>query len=348
VSRQPFGRIGDQPIDRIALTNTHGIDVRAITYGGIITSIRTPDRDGTMGDIVLGFDSLDGYLGDHPYFGAIIGRYANRIARGRFTLDGLDYHLATNDGPNHLHGGIKGFDKRVWRAEVLPATAGQSSVVFTYTSADGEEGYPGTLRVEVTYTLNDRNELIVDYRARTDTATHVNLAQHSYFNLAGDGDVLGHELTIDADRYTPVDATSIPTGELAPVEGTPLDFRTSTAVGARIDRWHPQRPTGGGYDHNWVLNGSSGTLRHAAHVRDPKSGRTLDVATTEPGLQFYTANSLDGALKGKGGRAYGRRSGFCLETQHYPDTPNQPAFPTTVIRPGQKYWSRTVFAFDVQ
>jgi aldose 1-epimerase len=345
VKREAFGSVAGHPIEQLTLTNKNGVEVRAITYGGIITSIKTPDRSGTMGDIVLGFDSIDGYVGGHPYFGAIIGRYGNRIAKGRFTIDNQEYKLATNNGPNHLHGGVKGFDKQIWSAEVLPPMAGQSRVAFTYTSADGEEGYPGKLIVEVTYTLNDNNELIVNYLARTDKATHVNLTQHSYFNLAGDGDILGHELTIDADRYTPVDATLIPTGEIAPVEGTPFDFRKSTAIGARIDAPHPQIKVGPGYDHNWVLTRTGEGLQHAARVVEPKSGRTLDVSTTEPGMQFYAGNFLDGKLIGKGGHAYGRRSGFCLETQHFPDTPNHPNFPTTLLKPGQEYKTRTVFTF---
>ena len=346
VTREAFGTVDGRAVGQFTLTNKNGIEVRAITYGGIITSIKTPDRAGRMGDIVLGFDSIDGYLAGHPFFGAIVGRYGNRIAKGRFTIDGQEYKLATNNGPNHLHGGNKGFDKQIWSAEVLPPMAGQSSVAFTYTSADGEEGYPGKLLVEVTYTLNDNNELSVDYLGRSDKATHVNLTQHSYFNLAGQGDVLAHELTIDADRYTPVDATLIPTGELASVEGTTFDFRQSTAIGARIDQPNPQLKHGGGYDHNWVLNGAAGSLRRAARVVEPKTGRTLEVATTEPGMQFYTGNFLDGKLTGKGGRAYGRRSGFCLETQHFPDTPNQPNFPPTLLRPGQEYKSRTVFTFS--
>jgi len=346
-SREPFGSANGQPVEQITLVNANGIELRAITYGGIITSLKTPDRSGALGDIVLGFDSIDGYLGDHPFFGAIIGRYGNRIAKGRFTVDGTEYKLATNNGPNHLHGGNKGFDKVIWKGELMSSLPGQSAVKFTYTSPDGEEGYPGTLAVEVTYTLTNNNELIVDYLARTDKATHVNLTQHSYFNLAGGGDILGHELTIDADRYTPVDATLIPTGELAPVESTPFDFRKSTAIGARINDAHPQIKNGSGYDHNWVLANPKTDLHRAARVVEPKSGRTLEVATTEPGMQFYAGNFLDGKIIGKGGRSYGHRSGFCLETQHYPDTPNQKNFPTTLLQPGADYKSRTVFVFGV-
>ncbi len=347
VKREAFGSVTGRSIEQLTLTNANGVEVRAITYGGIITSLKTPDRGGAMGDVVLGFDSLDGYLGDHPYFGAIIGRYGNRIGKGRFSIDQQEYRLATNNGPNHLHGGIKGFDKQIWKAEILPPMAGQSAVAFGYTSPDGEEGYPGELLVEVTYTLNDRNELIVDYLARSSKPTHVNLTQHSYFNLSGSGDILGHELMINADRFTPVDATLIPTGELAPVEGTPFDFRKATAIGARIDAPHPQITVGPGYDHNWVLNRSGDGLQHAARVVEPKSGRTLDVSTTEPGMQFYAGNFLDGKLIGKGGQSYGRRSGFCLETQHFPDSPNKAGFPTTLLKPGQEYKSRTVFTFGV-
>lgn len=349
MKREPFGTVAGTPIEQFTLTNANGVEVRAITYGGIITSLKTPDRAGALGDIVLGFDAIDGYLGDHPFFGAIIGRYGNRVAKGRFAIDGTEYTLATNNGPNHLHGGNKGFDKVIWKAEPRPAMAGQSAVTFSYTSPDGEEGYPGALSVEVTYTLNNNNELIVDYLARTDKPTHVNLTQHSYFNLAGAGDILGHELTIDADRYTPVDATLIPTGELAPVEGTPFDFRTSTAIGARINDAHPQIKNGSGYDHNWVLSRSAKPeLQRAARVVEPRSGRTMEVATTEPGVQFYAGNFLDGKLIGKGGRSYGHRAGFCLETQHYPDSPNQKNFPTTLLMPGAEYKSRTVFAFGTQ
>ena len=350
MQRQPFGTADGKAVEMFTLTNKNGVEVRAITYGGIITSLKTPDRTGALADIVLGFNSLDGYLADHPFFGAIIGRYGNRIGKGRFTIDGTEYKLATNNGPNHLHGGVKGFDKVVWQPEVMPSEPGRSGVSFSYTSADGEEGYPGRLVVEVVYFLNDNNELTVDYQARSDKATHVNLTQHSYFNLAGEGsgDILGHELTIDADRFTPVDATLIPTGELAPVDGTPFDFRTPMAIGARIDAAHPQIAHGPGYDHNWVLNRSGAGLQRAAMVVEPTSGRTLEILTTEPGIQFYAGNFLDGKLIGKSGRPYGRRSGFCLETQHYPDTPNKPNFPTTLVKPGEDYKTTTVFKFGAR
>jgi aldose 1-epimerase len=346
VVRESIGRLPDgMPVEMFTLTNANGIELRAITYGGIITSLKTPDRAGTRADIVLGFDGLDGYLGDHPFFGAIIGRYGNRIAGGRFTIDGQEYRLATNNGAHHLHGGVRGFDKHVWQAEVLAGNA----IRFSRVSPDGEEGYPGTLQVQVTYSLTNYDELIVDYAASTDLPTHVNLTQHSYFNLAGAGEILGHQLMIDADRYTPVDAGLIPTGALAPVDGTPFDFRKSTPIGARINDAHAQIKNGQGYDHNWVLNrDDSTTLRLAARVVEPTSGRTLEVATTEPGLQFYAGNFLDGSLTGKGGQVYARRSGFCLETQHFPDSPNQPDFPPTVLRAGDTYSSRTVFKFGVR
>lgn len=348
MKRELFGTLAGKPIEQFTLTNRNRVEVKAITYGGIITSLRTPDRNGTFADIVLGFDSLNGYLGDHPFFGAIVGRYCNRIAGGRFDIDGTTYQLTINNGPNHLHGGSRGFDKVIWQGEPLPSRQGQSAVVFSYTSADGEEGYPGTVAVTVTYTLTDDNELIVEYAARTDKATHVNLTQHSYFNLAGTGDVLGHELTIAADSYTPVDAMLIPTGEIAAVEGTPFDFRVPTLIGARIADAHPQITYGGGYDHNWILSRGSGDSHCAVRVHEPRSGRTLEVMTTEPGVQFYSGNSLDGRLVGTGGRRYERRSGFCLETQHYPDTPNHDNFPTTLLKRGSEYKTRTSFIFGVR
>lgn len=346
VSRAPFGRTADgTAVDIFTLRNQNGVEVSVINYGAIIKSIRTPDRHGAFADIVLGFDTLDGYLGRHPYFGAVVGRYANRISLGRFTIDGIGYRLAMNNGPNHLHGGERGFDKYVWQAEEL----GGSTVRFSRVSPDGEEGYPGTLQVAVAYSLSNYNELIVEYQALTDLPTHVNLTQHSYFNLAGagSGDILGHQLMINADRYTPVDRSSIPTGVIAPVAGTPFDFRKPTPIGARINAAHPQIEHGRGYDHNYVLNRKGDSLQLAARVVEPGSGRVLELATTEPGMQFYTGNFLDGTVVGKGGMTYPRFGGFCLETQHYPDTPNKPAFPSTLLRPGATYSSRTVFKFEV-
>jgi aldose 1-epimerase len=347
VAATAFGKLPDgKAVEQFTLTNANGAELRAITYGAIITSIGVPDRKGQVGDIVLGFDRIDGYLKAASYFGAVVGRYGNRIGKGQFTLDGRAYKLATNNGPNHLHGGNKGFDKVLWTAEPMKD---QNGVVFTRTSPDGEEGYPGTLKVRVSYTLTDKNELIVDYHATTDKATPVNLTQHSYFNLAGEGsgDVLKHELMLNADRYTPVDDTLIPTGELAPVQGTPFDFRSPTAIGARINQNHPQLKNGRGYDHNWVLTRKGAGLELAARLVEPTTGRTLEIHTTEPGIQFYSGNFLDGTLTGKSGRVYQQRSGLCLETQHFPDSPNKPAFPSTVLRPGEEYRSRTVFTFGV-
>ena len=349
VTRAAFGTTRDgKAVEIYTLTNSHGVEMRVITYGGIITSLKVPDRSGHLGDIVLGFDTLDGYLKDPPYFGALIGRYGNRIAKGQFTLDGKTFKLATNNGPNHLHGGVKGFDKVVWNA-VPGSDANGVSVTLSRISPDGEEGYPGNLEATVRYTLTDKNELAIDYRATTDKATPVNLTQHSYFNLAADAnDILGHELTIHASRYTPVDDTLIPPGELAAVDGTPFDFRKATAIGARITVDTVQLKNGRGYDHNWVLDRSGSGLLPAARVVDPKSGRTLDVATTEPGLQFYSGNFLDGTITGKSGRVYGHRRGLCLETQHYPDSPNHSNFPSPILRPGQTFSSQTVFTFGVQ
>jgi galactose mutarotase-like enzyme len=350
VTRSDFGTTPDgKAVDLYTLTNPSGMEVRAMTYGGIIVSLKVPDRTGRLGDVVLGYDSLAGYLKASPYFGAIIGRYGNRIGHASFTLDGTTYHLPANDGANTLHGGTVGFDKVVWDAEPFWSDSGVG-VVFTHTSPDGDQGFPGNLEARVTYTLTNANELIVQYHATTDKPTPVNLTQHSYFNLAGagSGDVLGQVLWINADRYTPVDSTLIPTGELAPVAGTPLDFRTPTAIGARIGADDQQLRFGRGYDFNFVLNRSGPGPVHAARAVDPVSGRTLDVYTTEPGLQFYSGNFLDGTITGKGGRVYGHRSAFCLETQHYPDSPNQAAFPSTILRPGQALDSRTVFVFGVE
>jgi aldose 1-epimerase len=335
--------------DVIILKNSQGMEVHAIPYGGIITSIRVPDRAGHFDDIVLGYDGAKSYIRNNgPFMGAIIGRYGNRIAKGSFSLDGQTYKLATNNGPNHLHGGNKGFDKVTWQTEEFRNASG-TGVTFRYTSPDGEEGYPGTVNVRVTYTLTDRNELMVDYFATTDKATPINLTQHSYFNLTGAvRDVLDHEVTINADRYTPVEPTMIPTGSLQPVDGTPFDFRKPAAIGSRINLADEQLINGMGYDHNFVLNRPSDGLIFAARAYEPSTGRVLDVFTTEPGVQFYTGNFLDGSITGKGGRVYQRRYGFCLETQHLPDSPNQPQFPSTILRPGNEYKSRTVFAFSVK
>ena len=348
-----FGTLSSgQRAELFTLRNAHGIEVQLTNYGGIITSLKTPDRAGHFSDIVLGFDNLAAYVANSPYFGAIVGRYANRIARGHFTLDGAAYTLAVNNGPNSLHGGLRGFDKVVWNPRPFQNQEGQG-VTLDYTSRDGEEGYPGTLHATVTYTLTDDDRLIVDYLATTDKATPINLSQHSYWNLAGDAsrDVLGHVLTINADAITPVDSTLIPTGEIAPVQGTPFDFRTPTAIGARVDqRQNTQIRYGNGYDHNWVLNrggAASGALVFAARVIEPSSGRTMEISTTEPGVQFYSGNFLDGSITGKGGTVYRFRNGLALETQHYPDSPNHPNFPSTILRPGQQYRSRTVFKFGV-
>ena len=350
VARADFGRTADgQKVELFTLTNAHGIEVRAINYGGIIVSLRVPDRAGHLGDVVLGYDSLDGYLKATPYFGAIVGRYGNRIAKGAFTLEGRTYKLVTNNGPNHLHGGTRGFDKVVWKADPFDGPSGVG-VVLTYTSPDGEEGYPGTLNARVTYTLTDRDELSFEYFATTDKATPINLTQHSYFNLAGEGtrDVLDHQLTIDADRYTPVDATLIPTGKLASVAGTPFDFRKATAIGARIEEKDEQIMRGGGYDHNFVLNRKGPGLARVIRLTEPTSGRVIDVSTTEPGVQFYSGNFLDGSVTGKSGHVYRRRYGLCLETQHFPDSPNHPSFPSTILRPGGEYHSKTVLAFSTE
>ena len=354
VARAPYGVTRDgRSVEEFTLANARGLEARVITYGGIVVSLRTPDRAGQLADIVLGFDGLDGYLGDSPYFGAVVGRYANRIADARFTLDGTTYRLRANDPPNHLHGGVCGFDKRVWDAESFDNGSRGAGVVLTLESPDGDEGYPGALSARVTYSLSDRNELSVDYHATTDRPTHVNLSQHTYFNLAGDGarDVLDHQLRIFASRYTPVDATLIPTGELAPVEGTPFDFRDGEAIGARIDRPDEQLRNGRGYDHNFVLDrDADGRLAQAAWVCDPRTGRSVSVSTTEPGLQFYSGNFLGqvgAGVRGKSGRIYGAHDGFCLETQHFPDSPNRPQFPSTLLRPGEEYRSRTVFRFGV-
>ncbi|MAM58053.1 MAG: galactose-1-epimerase [Salinicola sp.] len=356
IERSSFGRLADgREVDCYRITNDNGIEMRVINYGGIIVSLKTPDRTGRLDDIVLGFDSIGDYLSDtyrqaNPYFGALIGRYGNRIANGRFTLDGETYRLPTNDGPNTLHGGDVGFNQRLWHVEPFSSAEGRG-LVLTYTSPDGEQGFPGRLSTRVSYTLTDDNELAIDYRARTTRATPVNLTQHSYFNLKGEGSasVLDHELMINASAYTPIDETLIPTGEIADVSGTPFDFRQPTLIGARMGQKNTQLAYAKGYDHNFVLSKTPGqgdlpTL--AARVIEPRSGRVLEVATTEPGLQFYSGNFLDGSLTGKSGRPYTHRSGLALETQHFPDSPNQPNFPSTILKPDETYHSQTVYRFS--
>jgi aldose 1-epimerase len=349
LGRAPFGRLSDgRQVELFTLTNAHGIQVRAMTYGAIITSIQTPDRTGKRADIVLGFDSLAGYVAGSPYFGAVVGRYANRIARGQFTLDGVTYHLARNNGPNSLHGGERGFDKVLWSAEPFENDSGVG-VTFRYPSPDGEEGYPGAVSVQVTYTLTARDELVFDYAASTTKATPLNLSQHTYWNLHGDGagTILDHLLTLNAPAFTPVDSTLIPTGHIIPVAGTPFDFRRPTAIGARIDEPNEQLRFGRGYDHNWTLEPAGpDALTPAARLEDPISGRRIDIRTTEPGIQFYSGNFLDGSITGKGGRVYGHRTGLCLETQHFPDSPNHANFPSTIVRPDQHYRSQTIIAFS--
>jgi aldose 1-epimerase len=348
VKKEAFGNApGGEAVELYTLTNSQGVAAAITTYGGIVVSLKVPDRAGNLGDVVLGFDALDGYLKGHPYFGAIIGRYGNRIAQGRFTLGGVACTLARNNGENHLHGGIQGFDKAVWKAREVAAKDGPG-LELSYVSRDGEEGYPGNLSVTVTYTLTESNEWRIDYSATTDKDTVVNLTNHSYFNLAGQGEghILGHLVTISADRFTPVDAGLIPTGELRSVAGTPFDFRQPHAIGERIQAADEQLKRGLGYDHNFVLSSPPGTLRLAARVTEPTSGRVMEVRTTEPGLQFYTGNFLDGTVTGKAGKVYQQRYGFCLETQHYPDSPNQPAFPSVVLRPGGRYQTTTVYQFS--
>ena len=323
-------------------------EARITDYGGIVVSLKVPDRDGVLGDVVLGYDTLDDYIKDNPYFGTITGRYANRITNGRFTLNGKIYQLATNLPPNHLHGGERGFDKVVWGAEPFADERGVG-VRLTYLSVDGEEGYPGTLNGQVAYTLTDDNALRIDYEATTDKPTIINLTNHSYFNLkdGGQSSMLDHVLTLNADHFTPTDKTQIPTGEIRPVEGTPLDFRQPSPIGARIDLEDEQLKFGFGYDHNFVLNQSEEALWLAARVQEPTTGRIMEVFTSEPGVQFYSGNFLDGSISGKGGIAYQRRAGFCLETQHYPDSPNRDNFPSTVLNPGETYRTTTVHKFSV-
>lgn len=336
-----------EEIDLYKLRNSPGTEVSITNYGGRIVTLCTPDRDGVFDDIVLGFDSLDGYLQKNPYFGALVGRYANRIANAQFSLNGHTFKLPQNDGTNSLHGGLRGFDKVVWKAT---QSSRDCSLQLTYLSKDGEEGYPGNLNVTVTYTLSDSDELRIEYEAITDKDTVINLTNHSYFDLRGQAAnaVLEHEVAINADKFTPVGANLIPTGELKKVEGTPFDFTKPSIIGARIDEDDQQLKYGLGYDHNFVLNRKGSGLNLAALVKDPKSGRVLEVSTTQPGIQFYTGNHLDGSVRGKAGVSYGFRAGFCLETQYFPDSPNQPKFPSTLLKAGQKYQGATVFKFSIE
>lgn len=348
ITSAPFGALPDgRRATLYTLTNRNGLVVKITDFGGIITEIHTPDRDGVLADIALGFDSVEPYVSDSPYFGALIGRYGNRLCGGRFTIDGKTWQLPLNDGKNHLHGGPCGYHTVLWKA--LPFQEGDAvGLTLTHCSPDGEQGYPGRLDVTVVYELNGDNEFIMTFDAVTSKPTPVNLTQHSYFNLAAGGDILGHELSIDADAYTPIDASSIPTGAIGPVEGSAFDFRSARPIGERIGDDEPQLKNGSGYDHNFVLNKPApGAMTRAARVRDPASGRVLELFTEEPGVQFYSGNFLDGKLNGKG-RNYGYRSGLCLEPQHFPDSPNHPSFPNTILRPGEEYATVSKYKFSVE
>jgi len=351
MTKGPFGTKEGVQVDLYTLRNAKGMEAKITNYGGIVTSLKVPDRSGQPGEVVLGFDTLDGYLSpeyakSNPYFGALIGRYGNRIGKAAFTLDGKEYKLAANNGPNHLHGGVKGYDKVVWEAK--PLRGEDPALELRYFSKDGEEGYPGNLTITAVYSLTGDNALKVDFTATTDKDTIVNLTHHSYFNLAGKQDILGHEVMIAAERFTPVDITLIPTGELKPVQGTPFDFNSPTAIGARINQNEEQLNFGKGYDHNWVINKAPGELGLMARVYEPTTGRVLEVLSTEPGLQFYSGNFLDGTLQGRGGWTYQFRNGFCMEPQHYPDSPNKPQFPPVVLKPGQTYRNTILYRFSVQ
>jgi aldose 1-epimerase len=343
LEKELFGQTNEnEPVHLYTIRNDQGMEVKITNYGGIVTSIITPDKTGKAGNVVLGFDELESYLKGHPFFGALAGRYANRIAKGKFTLDGKEYTLAVNNGPNHLHGGLKGFDKRVWQVQELPE---QNAIQLTYLSKDGEEGYPGNLTSTVTYTLTHDNELNIDYSAQTDKATPINLTNHSYFNLSAgvQEDILSHEIYLNADQFTAVDKDLIPTGELRPVAGTEMDFTQPAAIGSRI-----MEVAGGGYDHNYVLNHPPGQVGLAARVYEPASGRVMEVYTDQPGVQFYTGNFLNGSLTGRNGKVYQKHAGFCLETQHFPDSPNQSGFPSTILRPGETYRTSTTYKFSVR
>jgi aldose 1-epimerase len=345
VTKEQFGTTDGAEVDLFTLTNAQRMEVKITNYGGIITSIKVPDKHGELGDVVLGYETLDEYLRGSRYFGAIIGRYANRIARGKFSLNGTVYSLARNRGENHLHGGIKGFDKVVWQAKEISGSEGVG-LELAYLSKEGEEGYPGNLHARVTYILTEKNELRIEYFATTDKDTVVNLTNHSYFNLAGDGTVLGHELMLNSDQFTPVDKDLIPTGEIRSVSNTPMDFTRGTPIGARINHNYEQLIFAGGYDHNFALRDSSKALTLAAKISEAVTGRTLEIFTTQPGIQFYSGNFPGGTIIGKGGRVYEKHAGCCLETQHFPDSPNQPSFPTTVLKPAQPYRHESVLRFS--
>ncbi|MDD5140765.1 MAG: galactose mutarotase [Verrucomicrobiales bacterium] len=349
ITETGFGRLPDgTPVELYTLRNSHGMEATIMTYGGIVTTLKVPDKSGKFTDVVLGCDNLEAYLKGTPCFGALIGRYGNRIAKGKFSLDGVEYTLAKNNGENALHGGRKGFDKVMWTARPLP-TANGPSLILTYVSRDGEEGYPGNLLVTAVYSITEDNALRVDFTATTDRKTVCNLTHHSYFNLAGSGDVLDHVVYINADKFTPVDSGLIPTGELRPVAGTPFDFLKPAAIGARIANTNDEQIVRGhGYDHNWVLNKKTNELSLAASVYEPTTGRTMEVWTTEPGMQFYIGNFLDGSITGKGGWVYHSRNGFCFEPQHYPDSPNHPEFPTAELKPGETYKNTIIYKFIVE
>ena len=347
IEKRNFGKTKDGiPVDIYKLTGKNNMEVEIMSYGGTVVSIKVPDRNGKIADVVLGYYHLDGYLTNSPYFGCIVGRYGNRIANGKFPLEDYQVTLDLNDGPNpnHLHGGLVGFDKVVWDARIIEETTLQ----FSYLSKDGDQGYPGNLKVEVTYSLTDNQGLKIEYRAETDKTTVVNLTNHAYFNLIGSGSILDHEVMINADHFTPVNDKLIPTGEIRTVKGTPMDFTNSFKIGARIDQADQQLQYAGGYDHNWVLNREKEGVILGARAVEQVTGRVLEVYTTEPGIQFYTGNFLDGTIKGKNDQIYYKRYGFCLETQHYPDSPNQPNFPTTVLKPGEKYSTTTIYQFDIK
>jgi aldose 1-epimerase len=350
ITKADFGKTADgTPVEIYTLQNANGAEAKIMTYGGIVQSLSMPDKNGKMADVVLGYDNLQGYIDKTPYFGALIGRYGNRIGGAQFTLEGKTYTLATNNGPNSLHGGLVGFDKVVWTARPLATTHGPA-LILTYLSKDGEEGFPGNLLITAIYSLRDDNALELQFTAKTDQPTVVNLTHHSYFNLAGqgNGDILGHVVYINADKTTPVDSTLITTGEFADVTGTPFDFRTPTAVGARINDTNTVLQYGPGYDHNWVVNKPLGQLGLAARVKEPTSGRVMEVWSDEPGVQFYAGNFLDGTITGKGGAVYQIHTGFCLEPQHYPDSPNKPNFPSVVLLPGQTFHNTIIYKFSAE